>query len=286
MKLFYLSLKENIPANDYWAYGMLNDLIASKCEYKEVNKLPKTDKAIVVIPGEYHADVADEVNTQLQKIDRVVLFVMADEEAKFPVEQINHPNIDIWIQYPHQNRHEAYNKLGGGYPLQLKETVKDLTPDKTLRVFFSGQLTHQRRIEMYEAVQVYTNGDPECDVFGTNGFTQGYPQAEYYKKMVSSKVAPCAAGTIVPDSFRVYEALECMAIPIADQKNSQATFNDYWQWLLGQDPPFPTIKEWDSFAGYTNEVLDDWPTNMHRQTAWWIKYKRDLTKKVLEQANG
>lgn len=287
MNAYYLSLKPEIPPNDYWAYGFLNDTLESlELDTKEVSELPEEDAAIVVIPGEYHAELVNDMNNQLARINHVVLFVMADEEAKFPVEEVTHPSIHIWVQYPVPGRHDAYNKLGTGYPQQSKEYLKN-TPVKDLDLFFSGQLVHQRRYDLNEVLlHIESNQNYEMKFEFTAGFTQGMPHDQYYSNLSSAKLAPAPAGTITPDSFRLFEALESMAIPIADEVSPSGHITRYWDWLFGEETPFPKITDWERLYGLIPELLEDWPANVHRQTAWWIKYKRDFGRKLIEQLKG
>lgn len=284
MSAYYLSLKEDIPANDYWSYGLLNELLSGRLwgegfDPVEAGYLPVTDRAIVVVPGEYHADVVGALNDELSKVGRVVLFIMADEEAKFPIEQVKHDNIEIWVQYPRPTRHEKYHKLGATYPPQSQDILRLYKPSKDLTVYFSGQVTHDRRRLAYDCILQAT----DSIIQATEGFTQGVGPAEYYENLVRAKIAPAPAGAVTPDSFRVFEALEAMAIPFADELDDQGEFDSYWDWLFGEIAPFVKVKDWPSFIGYTEDALNDYPNNLHRITAWWIAWKRNFYFKVRNQ---
>ena len=295
MNAYYLSLKEETPKSGYWDYGFLDDFINGKLwqppNYPEIEKvetdtLPKDDKAIVIIPARHHADMIKEVNKNLKNIDKVVLFLMGDEEADFPVEEISHKNIDIWVQNPHPKRHDNYNKLGTGYPPQSQEILPKLEMKKKLNLFFSGQITHDRRFELIDVLNEYDSKVGKSVVNRTKGFTQGMDHFNYYKNMVMAKVSPAPSGAVIPDSFRLFEALECMSIPIADEKCANGTIMEYWDWLFDEATPFPHVTEWDRLYGLMIEILDGFPHNMHQQTAWWIAKKRDFAYKVCEQLSG
>lgn len=284
--VYFLSLKKEVPNRDYWDMTIVEDIFNGSMwntgvEYDtyEVSRLEKKDRAIVVLPARHHKELESKVNDELKKLDHAVLFLMGDEEGDFRVEDIDHPSIHIWIQNPHPGRHDKYNKIGTGYSPHCKpvEFNKDLT------VFFSGQITHSRRKEMIDAAQHYETGDEHSFINRTRGFTQGLEQAEYINYLSRSKVAPAPSGAVIPDSFRLYEALECMSIPIADEVNPTGTITEYWEWLFGEHVPFPLIKDWTSLTGYVNEALENWPNNMHQITAWWINKKRELAYKVAEQ---
>lgn len=284
MNAYLLSLNPEANIADQWDFGFLQDfLLESNFTIHNVKKLPKEDKAIVVIPARHHAGKEADVLKQLNKIDHVVLFLMGDEEADFDVSVIKHDSIHIWVQNPHVGVHDDYNKLGTGYPQHMKQYLK--YKDKDLDIFFAGQITHQRRIDLFKVLREWEAERPQHKTkrIFTEGFTQGESHEDYYNDMLSSKIAPCPSGAVIPDSFRLFEALECMAIPIADERTPDGTILQYWDWLFGNITPFPHITDWDRMFGLVDDILEDYPRNLHQITAWYIKYKRDFKNKVLEQ---
>jgi len=286
--VFYLSLKKETPCNSYWDYTFLNDFIDGKlwldkkCEgfnKSEVSKLPKRDKAIVVLPARHHTDMVKEVKGELKKIDKCVLFLMGDEEADFPVEEIDcHA---IWVQNPHPGRHDKYNKLGTGYAPIPK---MDYEP-KSVDMFFSGQLTHKRRFDMWEQLLMFETHDGSADLNGSKGFTQGFEPKEYFNRFRRAKVATAPSGAVIPDSFRLHEAMEMMCMPLADDINSQGTVDNYWEFMYGE-VPFIKVKDWKQLRGYTDDALREYPYNMFAVVQWWIEYKRSFANKVMEQLYG
>lgn len=279
MNIYYLSLKPDTPKNDYWDYGFVNDLLRGN--KKEVDKLPKKDRAIVLLPARHHAGLEQEVNKELAKIKHCIFFAMGDEEADFNIDKIKAKH--IWVQNPHPDKHSGYNKIGTGYPPQSQELLPKLDFKKTIDVFFSGQITHVRRQEMIKALDIHAEHNPhKLEIIQTKGFTQGLKPAEYLKKMSQAKVVPCPSGAVVPDSFRVFEALESMAVPICDEVSPDGSITNYWDWLLG-DNPLIKIKHWQDLTGRIYDIIENYDEVIHRQTAWWLKYKRDFAYKIKEQ---
>lgn len=270
----YLSLKPETPKRDYWDYGLIYDLL-SQFEFTEVDTLYETNLAIVVLPARHHAGMEKEVNKELNKIKKVVFFAMGDEEGEFKIEKIKHPDISIWVQNPKPKRHDEYRKLGTGYPPQIKE-CKEL-PEKTLDWYFSGQITHSRREECAEQLREISNGV----LIETKGFTQGVPHEEYYKCMSEAKIAPCPSGPITVDSFRLFEALELGCIPIADTQTSNEDWAGFWEWLFEEPVLFIEIKDWTSLPGYIKDLKKQYPMMNNRVQAFWMRYKRKLHKKLM-----
>ena len=272
VKIFNLSLRQGTPCSGYWDYGMVDDIIGTG---EDVRTLKKTDRAIVKIAARHHSTYAQKLNKELKKIDNVVLFLMGDEEADFPVQDIEHPSIHIWVQNPHKDKHDDYDRIGTGY---TPHSVKLDYPDKDLNMFFSGQITHHRREEMYKHAMQYSLDNPACVIKKQKGFTQGLEPSEYIAQLSRARICPCPSGAVIPDSFRVYECLQTMVVPIADEVNPSGTVTDYWDWLFNEETPFPKLKEWSQLREKANADYD-----IHQITAWWIRWKRDFKNKVMAQ---
>jgi hypothetical protein len=80
--LYWLSLKKETPTNGYWDMAMLEDVFDNKAwdilppiKQHSVNKLQKKKSAIVVLPARHHVGSADELNGELSKIEKVILFL-------------------------------------------------------------------------------------------------------------------------------------------------------------------------------------------------------------------
>lgn len=230
--------------------------------------------AIVVLPGAYQSGYIKQINSELGKYEWVVLIVTSDEEGKFPVEDINHPNIKTYVQYPKVGRHDKYAKWPLGYTPETRADVK--FTDKPLDWFFSGQNTHKRRNECIERLRRMENGT----LIETEGFTQGLKPSEYFEQLSAAKVAPAPSGPVSADSFRLYEALEAGCIPIGDNISPKGD-KQFWRYMFG-DVPFPTINDYSDLPGYTEDQLIDWKEKANRVQAWWIKKKRDLKQQLIQ----
>lgn len=273
---FFLSLKDDTPARGYWDQAFVEDLLKGFDIY-EVRELPKTFNAVVVIPARSHFKLIDEINKELKKINNVLLILTGDEEHVFPVEEIKHKNIKIWVQNPQMGRHDAYTRLGTGYTPQLRELKKELFVDKKIPVSFAGQITHSRREEFARYMTLIEDG-----VFmASEGFTKGLDQKEYYQLLASSKVAPCPSGPQTVDTFRLFEALELGCVPLADSKTPKEDQSGFWNWLFDEPVEFPVVSNWDQLFGYTEDSIKDYPKRNNSVQAWWIRYKRKMRNKLL-----
>ena len=278
---YLYSFKQEDCAADKWDYGLLKQFFnKNKIKPDRVTTLPNVDRAFVVIPGPQNVDFEDQISEELSKIGRVVLFITGDESATFKVDKIKHDNIEIWIQYPHR-KHSQYNKLALGVPQHLSNNLPQYQ-DKSYDVFFSGQITHQRRQELATVMPEMPNSfyNP------TTGFAEGLSPKRYYDKMFLSKIVPCPSGAMVIDSFRFYEAIEMLCLPIGDKLDSKMQNTNFFNFLFQGEHSIKTVENWQNLSGLLPELLNNYTSEMHQVVCWWIKYKRDLFNELMRQVNA
>lgn len=283
IKAYLLGLDGKSFPNHKWDFGFVKEAFdKNNIDYVQVSELPEVDKAFVVICGFENKRIPTKVSDELNKIKKVVLFITGDETGSFMVDKIKHPNIYIWVQSPYPNIHEKFYKMPIGCPSHMKDNLPQYTNKKN-DVFFSGQITHDRRKELAEVMPNVPNA-----LFNpTPGFTQGYEPSEYYKHLLESKIVPSPAGTATIDSFRFYEALEMLALPVGDLKSSTNEEYNFWDFTFEQTTNLiPKTNNWHELPGIIEKEVIDYPANMHRAVSWWIKYKRDFAYKIMEQING
>lgn len=268
-------------ACDKWDYGLLKQIFEKyNIEELKVNKIPESERAIVVIPGPQTAGYENKLSKELKKISRVILFVNGDESASFDIEKISHSNIEIWIQYPH-DKHEKYNKMFIGAPEHIKKYLPPY-PQKKYDFYFAGQINHDRRKELARVMPSLANSVYKP----TNGFAQGDKYEKYYKQMSESKIVPCPSGARVIDSFRFFEAIEMLCLPIGDLKNPDGIEKDFFAYVSSEENPIIKVNDWHMLNDMADSLLENYPKNMHKMVCWWLNYKRKLGIKIMEQINA
>ncbi len=282
IKAYLLAVDKESFADHKWDFGFIKEAFnKNKIEYLQATSLPECDRAFVVVCGYENRQLINEVSAELKKVKRVVLFITGDERGVFRADKVVHNNIEIWIQSPYLDRHGQFNKMPIGCPSHMKDNLPEYTTKKN-SAFFSGQITHCRRQELADVMPNIPNA-----LFNpTAGFTQGYEPKEYYKHIAESKVVPAPAGTATVDSFRFYEALELLSLPVGDLRNSVNEKQNFWDFVFEQETPFiPKTATWNALSDIVEKGVGDYPGNMHRAVSWWIKYKRDFSNKIMEQIN-
>lgn len=274
--IYYTAKLDTIPAHSYWDQALITDIL----QRPVFKNMQAPNGAVIVLPGAYQGEYIKKINDMLAGFEWVVLLITSDEESKFPVEKIKHPNIKIWVQYPKKGRHDKYAKLPLGYTTETRNHLSYF-PTKELNVFYSGQKSHERRKLCSNALHGETT-DLVKDILinDTPGFSQGFDPSEYMNYMCNAKIAPSPSGPVSADSFRTYEALEAGAVPIADTM-SLAGDHDYWRYLFGE-VPYVQITNYDDMYGYIKDALSQYPALNNEVLAWWIKKKRDLMWKIVK----
>jgi len=239
---------------------------------------------ILVLPGAYH-DV-DTINREIRKFRSVLIMLVSDENNIFPVEDLKHPNMKLWIQTPRVGRDYGDARFFGvGYGEAKKWKDVQVLPTKSA-IFISGQDTHKRRHQIFDKLDRYKSShrDLICEVKRTEGFTQGMPPSYYFTMMKSTMIAPCPSGIVSPDSFRVYEALECGAIPIADDLSPQYDSKGYWAQLF-PDTPMPILGD-GNLKGIIDTELKNYSSRRNVIFAWWQQQKRQYAYDLKEDLSS
>lgn len=277
----YLYSADGVDSASYkWDYGLLKEFCERKnIEQIESKEIPESDRAFVAIPGPSNKGLESIIENELKKIKKVVLFIMGDEASEFNASLIKHENMQVWIQYPH-NHHKHYNKFPQGVPQHFKEKSPEYK-NKEFDLYFSGQINHLRRKELANVMSLI----PSSLFNPTTGFTLGDTPEVYYSNMVKSKMVPCPSGIKVLDSFRFYEALELLCLPLADSIDPSGEKTMYFERLFDNTMNIPKIQSWNDLPDLMVELKNNYPNNMHKSVSWWIKYKRDLFNKLMEQIN-
>lgn len=237
--------------------------------------------AVVMVPGRFWTNRVAELNLYLDQLNWALTIVTTDEESLFPVVQVRQDATHrLWVMTPRPDSihlaDPAPELLGEGYAPDTRDAMEQLehdVPTKLWDVLFAGQVTHDRRTAAVAAIRAL---DVSHAVYPSDGFAQGLPRAAYLQELMATKVAPAPGGPATPDSFRLYEALEAHAVPIADDFPALKGYPPgYWDMVL-PGHPFPVIRDWRELPKYVDAILDEWPRSGNRCAAWWMEHKRDL----------
>lgn len=267
--VIWFSVVPDTPCTGYWDHGYLHELVdLFDVEHHELrDEIPegRFDGAVVVIPARGQKHRVADINAQLAHLDWCVVILAGDEESVFPHEQLDHPNMTVWVMSPKRGRHDDVSfRIGSGYRQEQRAVQADIgDAPRVFDWYFAGQVTHQTRRDCAATLREMRNGR----LVESPGFGQGLAQRDYLENLVRSKFVPAPSGPVSPDSFRMFEALEAGCVPIGDTP-------DWWPFLFGEPVPFPTVGRWSQLVDVMPTLVAEWPRNANRVFAWWQGYKR------------
>jgi len=99
------------------------------------------------------------------------------------------------------------------------------------------------------------------------------------KILSATEFVPCPNGFVHPETYRLYEALECGCIPIVENAYK------YYDRLF-PDNPFIKVDRWIE----AKPVIREWKDNQIKQKReecriWWSQYKNQLQEFIINKIN-
>jgi len=279
----YKTYNPLVPKGIYGDATMIMDLFSRFVEI--VDDIKHLNNCVLMVRGSENASCIDEINKDIEHLDKCLIIVTGNEDHKFRADLIDHKNCEVWLQTPGYDDN-ASKFLPFGYPTVIENIVKDV---KSIDWFFAGQVTHNRRkdcVQFLQSMKVGRLGNSKNGILlETKGFNQGFDYDTYIDYMSKSKIAVCPGGAITPDTFRVYEALECGTVPIVDisdgtdsYKNSTIT---YWEKVFGTNP-FPVVNNWKDLPEIIDDVLTNYNDWQDRTQYFWAVYKSNLKQDFIK----
>jgi hypothetical protein len=259
---------------------------------------PKIDHAVILFHGGNEAAIARGpalaaiMSAELMHYRSVIFVSLGDEEDRFPLHLLAHPNMRIWTQTPRpegQNAATADRYLIEGYHHDTRSILDTFPPhERDLDWFFAGQVTHERREACVRALAA--SRDPFVRIrrshkhdeegftvrsilIKTKAFGSGLSHETYYEFMRRAKIVPCPSGPETPDSFRMAEALESECVPVLDACSPNRP-EGYWDLVFGPEHPFFVIRDWErEWEPVMDEILGDYERHQRACKDFWQRFK-------------
>lgn len=249
--------------------------------------------AVFVVPGGHNAEqqYVDRLLYDLAHCDWWLLILTGDEERSFPIDALPRtPRSAVWATSARPLTGEVDVALGFGLQPAVWEQLDRMTsqPIPEWDVAFVGQDTHERRHAVVEQLAHDRSGMPASRTllvttseFGgpASPSGQGLTPESYAEALARTMVAPAPSGPVIPDSFRLFEALEAGAVPIADTVTpADGSEPTYWNAIVRDArSPFPVVNTWEGLESIVGLIRDTWPREANRCGSWWAMHKRWLT---------
>jgi len=250
-----------------WDSGLIASIIEDNPNFNEVNSKdnPVFDNVIVLVgkTDKYR------LRAYLEKTKQALVILMSDEDSAFDWEFCKLPHVKFWTQYHFRNKEGIKKRIPLGVPNRFKNyEVKNL--ERKYSVSFVGQVQNPHRQQCVEVIKSI----PNSFVHIASGFggVNGLEYQDYLDILCQSEIVVCPSGSMCADSFRVYEAIECGALPIADA-NSPRDYIDFNYW---QQCNFnvASVKSWKDLPDLIN--LTYMKEQREITANWWKHYKQVL----------
>lgn len=290
----WLSFSESNPAKGRWDQAWIERILSGQegrpahpAPLVEVDTWNPEDGGVVVFPAGHYAET-NTVEYAMAKLYEIferapylLLIATSDECSLFPWGDMDiPPHVRLWVQTPRAENHYPHGTrflpLGSPYSAQeMLESVAD--PNQMVDVFFAGQNTHQRRADMAHAFGAMSRRDFNLDFHYTDGFARGWPKDIYQSRMARTKIAPAPTGPCTQDTFRLHEALEAQAVPIADVCRPDWYGAAYWA-RVGMLGIMPLVSKWEDGPSTAADLLKRWPDIGNQVQSKWQMFKRDVVR--------
>lgn len=256
-------------------------------------KLLFCKRAIIIVVGRPEVVPLREY---LNSFDSGIVILTSEEDSYFDWKAAVPPYLEVWTQYYSANKSEIKERLLLGAPNRIKDYKINTNLPKKYLWSFVGQVQNPFRQACVEAAKKIPDGYLHiAGAFG--GQVNGVDYQEYLDIMCQSKFVLCPAGSMSADSFRVYEAMECGAIPIADIRAPRDPENfNYWTdisiycrliQVTGWNDKFVSWLINQGAESYLNETKPEniGLTQIQSRNYWWNQYKNVLEQKLISIAN-
>ena len=238
-------------------------------------KMPDVEGAVIVVHGGREITREDRLLMDIEPLKWCLIIYLGDEEASFQTERISHPNAIYWVQEPHLEKHTfPHRSILDGWSHNFHRTIP-AEVERDLSWSFAGQMTHRRRWDCRTALQ---NIDWGGVIVESKGYTQGVSREEYARLLCRSKIVPCPSGPFSQDSARIWEALECGALPILDDLSPARTKPGFWAHVLGEFHPLPVITDWSTLRDEIDHLKTEWEDRQYEALVWWRMYKESFNQ--------
>ena len=259
--------------SDKWIYEILN-----KVKYKVIQSekdLNDNDTLIIVDSSiEKKADLYAKLSLVCKK---VFLIHLGDESGSQDLSFIYNNLTFVWRTFC-LNKYFNNNKISC-LPIGYKSGVlfiNELEVRKYKWAFIGTPHKSSRHDLLYQLSSISSSF-----IHKTKKFDKQIISVDKMSRVLSStEFIPCPNGFVHPETYRLYEALECGCIPIVENAYK------YYDRLFPQNP-FLKVDKWIEAKSIIKK-FDAEQTNKKREECkiWWSQYKYNLQKFINGKINS
>ena len=254
-------------SSNKWIFELLN-----KVKFKIIESEKNIESKDILLIVDSSIENKVEYYSRLKLIcSKVFLIHLGDEAGVKDVDNV-YKNCDyIWRTFC-SNRYFKNDKISC-IPLGYKSGLiyNQTSSKRTYKWSFIGtphkSSRHDLLFQLSDIKQSF--------IYKTKKFDEKIIEISEMSKILSSTdFIPCPNGFVHPESYRLYEALECECIPIVEN-----TYNYYDR--LFPENPFLKVNKWIE----AKSIISEWKNNKIESKRlecrlWWNEHKNQLKEKI------
>ena len=257
--------------SDKWVYEILNEI-----KYTVVKSSENIEENDVLIIVDSTIEKKTEFYSKLKLIcSKIFLIHLGDEAGLYDLSSIYNNCDYVWRTFC-SNKYFKNSKIKC-IPLGYKSGVSDKSVKKRKYkwAFIGTPHKSSRHDLLYQLADI----EPSYS-FKTQKFNTKIMKTEEMTNVLSSTIfIPCPNGFVHPETYRLYEALECNCIPIVEN-----TYKYYDR--LFYNNPFVKVDKWIE----AKSVIEEWGNDQIKRKreecrTWWNQYKNQLQEFIVNKIN-
>ena len=258
--------------SDKWIYEILN-----KIEFEVIQSERDLKNEDILIIVDSSIEEKEELYTKLELIcSRMFLIHLGDESGAYDSSLIYNKFNYVWRAFC-SNRY-FNNKKVSCLPIGYKSGTlfKKEIVERKYKWAFLGTPHKSSRHDL-----LFQFSDIEPSFFHkTKKFNEKIIDvSEMSEILTSTEFIPCPNGFVHPETYRLYEALECGCIPIVENAYK------YYDRLFPNNP-FIKVDRWIE----AKPVIRGWGDDQIKQKleecrTWWSQYKNQLQEFIINKIN-
>ena len=259
--------------SDKWIYEILN-----KIQFKVIRDERDLESEDILLIIDSSVEKKSELYTKLGLIcSKMFLIHLGDESGTYDLSNIYSKFNFVWRAFC-LNKYFDNEKVNC-LPIGYKSGVvlrKKLGERKYKWTFIGTPHKSSRHDLLFQLSDIEPSFSHK-----TKKFNEKIMSVEKMSEILSStEFIPSPNGFVHPETYRVYEALECGCIPIVEY-----TYKYYDR--LFPNNPFLKVEKWIE----AKSIIREWENNQikHKQEecqTWWIQYKNQLQEFIKNKINS
>ena len=258
--------------SDKWVFEILNKVKFNLIE--SINDIESGDTLIII---DSSVETKEDFYNKLKLLcSKVFLFHLGDESGLYNMSGVYNNCNYVWRSFC-TNKYFNSNKVSC-FPIGYKSGTffKNKSGKRKYKWSFIGTPHRSSRHD----ILFQLSGIKPSFCHKTNKFNEKIIEVEKMSEVLSlTEFVPCPNGFFHPETYRVYEALECESIPIVEN-----AFKYYDR--LYPENPFIKVDKWLDAKLIIQKWNDEQILKKRKECkSWWLNYKSKLQQEVFNKIN-